>query len=357
VIEALAKVDKKNSYELYLRENPEERFKELPSRFESRVIELPKVWKWVRKVLPLPPLWSHLGLAPYLQKHSPDVLFVPGHVLPRTYPKRSVVVVHDLAFDYLPYMYSWKERNYLRWSVKQAVKRAWKIVTISEKTKRDIMTLYRADDSMIHVVYPGYTKPQGDSDHTTGIGIPFGPYILFVGRLHPKKDLETLIGAFSRLLHQCSQAKGWTLAIVGSGERRYEQSLRRLVQVMGMSQWVRFVGYVPDTNLSKWYEKAEIYVQPSRYEGFGLPVIEAMAHTAAAIVSDGGALPEIVGDAGRVFGVGKQDELVEHLAALVSDSKERDKLKKKGLKRAKEFTWERCARELFAVFSLPETLL
>lgn len=302
------------------------------------------------RAMPLPRLWTHLRLAAEMLLNPPDVLFVPAHVLPLRHPLGSVATIHDLGHLHYPGSYPKATLKYLAWSTKHNVRNAAHLLADSEATKADIIEHFAVTPERITVVYPG-VSPQFTSDHDSQAlnaikgeyGIE-GAYILYVGTLQPRKNVERLIEAFAKVNQRgLARAK---LVLVGRLGWLPEGIMQKLEE---LGEGVTLAGYVPDVQLSALYAGATAFVLPSLFEGFGMPLVEAMASGAPVIASDTSCIPEIVGDAGILFDPHSTDALVEALAQVCSDQGLRAYLRGKGFVRSKAFTWEAAAARTLAV--------
>ena len=300
--------------------------------------------------IPFPRLWTHLRLSCEMALHGPDVLFVPAHVIPLVHPRASVATVHDLGHLYFPEAYPKGTLRYLAWSTRHNVRSAAHLLADSETTKADLVQHFSVDPQLVTVVYPGVDpvfqerchQPEGDSA-LAKYGIR-GPYLLYVGALQPRKNVGRLIEAFARVkgTHRLQEQ----LVLAGPMGWLPEGVIRRLE---GVGEDVVLTGYVPEKDLVSLYAGATAFVLPSLFEGFGMPVVEAMASGAPVLVADTSALPEVVGDAGVLFDPYDTDELAEALARVCADREFREQLRSRGRERAKRFTWEEAARTTLQV--------
>jgi len=289
----------------------------------------------------------------------PDLLFVPSHVLPLLHPHRSVVTVHDLGFLYHPEAHTLSQNLYLRWSTRHNARAATRILADSQATRRDLVRYYPIPDSKIAVVYPGrdetlapVTDPALLSDVRARYGLA-GPFLLYVGTLHPRKNLVRLVQAFGSLLRSSTDGARSPMAelqLVLAGQKGwlYDDILDQ-VRRLGLSDRVVLTGYVPDDDLPALLSGALAFVFPSLYEGFGLPLLEAMACGTPIICSNAASLPEVAGDAALLVDPTDTDALAEALARLVADEGLRRELVDRGFRQMRRFSWRRCAEETLAI--------
>jgi glycosyltransferase involved in cell wall biosynthesis len=308
---------------------------------------LPEEAKFDLRVIPFPRLWTHVRLSWETFWHRPDVLFVPGHVIPLVHPDSVVVTIHDLGHLHYPEAYPAGTLRYLRWSTEHNIRAASHLLADSEATRGDLEKFFSVPVDRITVVYPGLrrgcTAPRQGSEVLHEYGID-GPYVLYVGTLQPRKNVERLIEAFA-----LAKRKGHIkerLVLAGRIGWLPEGIMRRLQEV---GDTVTLAGYVPDDHLPALYAGATLFVLPSLFEGFGMPVVEAMACGAPVLAADTSSLPEVVGDAGLLFDPLDTEALADAIVWLCEHESVRQELRDKGLKRAAAFTWEEAARKTLEV--------
>ena len=276
-------------------------------------------------VVPFRRMWSQLRLPVALVASHADLLFVPAHSVPFAWTGRALAVVHDLAFERFPEAYSARERALLQATTRWAVRRCPVLIAVSEATKADLVARYHVAPERVRVVPNGGgeppTAPPGD-------GVPAKPYVLQVGRIEPRKNQLAALAAVERL-------DGVTLVVAGP-ERD-----GRITAQLRASPRCSVVGRVDAAGLEALYAGAAAVVVPSLYEGFGLPVLEAMARGKPVVAARNSSLPEVGGDA-AVYVDDPND--AEALAAALESAMNDPMLAGKGRSRAAQFTWDRCAR-------------
>ncbi len=299
------------------------------------------------RVIPLPRLWTHLRLASEMLFHAPDVLFVPAHVLPLIHPP-SVATVHDLGYRHFPEAHTWRARMYLEWGTRHNARASRLVIADSRATRDDLVSMYGVPEDKIRVVYPGIRPglaPVRDSAVVDGVldkyGIPKS-YLLYVGTLQPRKNLSRLVEAFAALPDE------HTLVLAGKKGWLYADILRR-AQRLGVGHRVIFTGYVPDGDLPALLSGAQLFVFPSLYEGFGLPVLEAMACEVPVVCSDTSSLPEVAGDAALLVSPTDTAGLAAAMNRVLTDPELRRTLVSRGKAQAAGFTWRRCAEQVLKV--------
>ena len=294
--------------------------------------------------------WLRLGLPLnlFITRAHYDSFWSPAHNAPYYVGSPSVVTIHDLAYEYFPDLFLKSDLYKLKNWTRTAVKAAARVIAVSQATKDDLVKLYGTDPNKITVIHNGYdsdifnTKTKIKSSHLDNFNlVPFN-YLLFLGTIQPRKNAIKLVQAF-RLLKE----KGYKGKLVLAGKIGWmsEESL----QVIKNSQDAKDIvmtGYVSDETRLALYRGADVYVLPSLYEGFGVPAIEAMGCGAPVAVANNSSLPEVVGDAGVLF---DERDPADISRAIMELKKDRDTWSKKSLNRAKQFSWDKCAKETLDV--------
>ncbi|MEK7495268.1 MAG: glycosyltransferase family 1 protein [Patescibacteria group bacterium] len=292
-------------------------------------------------------LWSQIYLPIELYFHKNiDVYFSPAHYLPRFCPVKQIVTIHDLAYLYFPEDFTkkdlWQLKNWTKFSIKNAAQ----IIAVSKTTKKDIIKNYGVNERKISVIYNGFEKQFNklkidNLKFIENCKLKIENYILFVGTIQPRKNLEVLIDAFNKFIQT---NKDFKLIIAGKKGWLYK-SIFEKVKTMSLEDKVIFTGHVADEELIWYYRSAFCLILPSLYEGFGIPVLEAMNYGCPTILSMTSSLPEIGGDASLYFDPKNSDDLLEKLITLHDNDKLRKELILKGKQRIKDFSWEKCGKE------------
>ncbi len=319
-------------FEIYLKNPP---LKDLPNEDEY--------FKY--KVISGKFLWSQIYLSIYLFLNKDiDVYFSPAHYLPRFCPVPQVVTIHDLAYLYYPEDFTkkdlWQLKNWTNFSINQAKK----IIAVSKTTKKDIIKNYNIDEDKISVVYNGFEKEDPSLESKQKL-TSLKPFILFVGTIQPRKNIETLIDAFSKFIQT---NKDFKLVIVGKKGWLYKNIFEK-VKIMKMQDKIIFTDHITEDELIWYYKNAFCLALPSLYEGFGIPILEAMSYDCPTVVSMTSSLPEIGGDASLYFDPTNSDDLLDKLQSLKKNKKIRQELVTKGRQRIKDFSWEKCAEQTLQV--------
>ncbi len=279
-----------------------------------------------------------------------DLLHALAYVTPVLTTRPTVVTVHDLSFLYSPERFRAANRSYLRLFTRLSVRRARRIIAVSQHTKKDLLEVYGLPADKIDVVYSGldshFRRPphQEIEEFRAAHGLP-ERFILYLGTIEPRKNLSTLIRAYAKVRPEgiklvCAGGRGWMY-----------QDVFQTVEELRVTREVIFPGFLPEDDLPLWYSAADVFVYPSAYEGFGLPVIEALACGVPTITTNASSLPEAAGDAALLVPPDDSDALAECLAQLLGDPHLQSDLALRGPKQAGHFTWRRAASETTNVYA------
>lgn len=281
-----------------------------------------------------------------------DVFYSPDFTLPPTARStKTTLTVHDLSFIHHPEAFVPSLRRYLERTVPRSVERADLVLADSAHTRSDVISLLGVSPDVVEVIYPGVDSRFG-VEATPGERerlrerhrITDCPYILSVGTLQPRKNYLRLIEGFARL--EDSSGGGLQLLIAGGHGWLYDE----IVAEAGRHESIRLLGFVADDDLPALYRGARLFALTSLYEGFGLPVVEAMACGVPVVCSRTSSLPEVAGDAAVLVDPLDCDELTDAMARVLEERKLRDGMVRRGLAQAAGFTWERSAQRLVALF-------
>lgn len=371
LIENLAKLDRQNTYRLYIDGEPSP---ELRAAIRNNPNFSIKFLKW-----PLYSFWTLGRLSFEMIFNRPDVLFVPAHALPLFYPRKTITTVHDLAFmseqnlyrsepiktkiagarKFVHFFvklvtfgkYGADSVDYLYWSTAYALNHAAKIIVVSEATKLDILTYYpKTKTKKIAVVHNGFNnelyQPLADSKKTDFILNKYGltaPYFLYIGRLEKKKNTATLIESFA-IVKENNPDISEKLVLIGNAGYGYDE-IQYIIEEFNLNRQVLMPGWVLEEELAYILNAASAFIFPSKHEGFGIPVLQALACGVPTAVSDLPVLHEIAADSVLYFNQNDKNSLARALEKIIKDEKLRAELKAKGIERAKNFSWEKCALE------------
>lgn len=280
-----------------------------------------------------------------------DVFHATDHLLPRLARVRSVFTLHDLVFRFYPETHKLLNRWFLALMMPRFLEAADAVIAVSEWTKKDAIELYGLDEDKVSVIYEGVNPRFRPAPSETisvirqKYGLPEG-FILSVGTIEPRKNLTSLLEAYHSLRNARPDLK---LVIVGKKGWLYEGFFRKLHK-LGLENEVIFPGFVRDEDLPALYSAADLFVFPSLYEGFGLPVLEAMACGAPVVTSNTSSLPEVAGEAALLIDPRSLEALARAMRDVLDNKILRDDLRARGPKQAAKFTWETAARETLAIY-------
>jgi glycosyltransferase involved in cell wall biosynthesis len=342
LLRQLARIDRDTEYVLLCREPDLGIAAQLGPNFRS-----------VREPSPNYSLREQIHVPWVLRRERPDVYHAPHYVLPAAVRCRSVVTIHDCIHLMFPqYLPNRAAYAYARASMWAAARRSDRILTVSEASKRDILSLFNVKPEKIVVVYNAideHFSATPSEEHVARIRERYQldhKFVLYVGNIKPHKNLVRLIEAFSDLRRTHDDLK---LLIIGD-EISKLPALRRAVHRNKLHKYVRFLGYLKDDTLTVLYRLASVFVFPSLYEGFGLPPLEAMASGTPVVTSNVSSLPEVTGDAAVLVDPYDVDSIGDGMRRILDDPRLADELRLKGLKRAREFSWERSVEKTQRVY-------
>jgi alpha-1,3-rhamnosyl/mannosyltransferase len=284
--------------------------------------------------------WSLIDLPRSVSREPLDVFHSPSYTAPLRAVHPLVLTIHDVSYERHPEWYPYRRDPIRRWFYRRSATVADLVITDSNFSKNEICAAYGLDPSRISVVplavgepFAGWARDPGQSRLQT-------PYLLHVGDLHPRRNLGLVIRGLARLTSLARGTAVPALVLVGTdlGERSTLEEEARRAQVV-----VQFLSGVDDTTLATLYADAEALVYPSRYEGFGLPVLEAMACGTPVIAARAGAIPEVLGDAGILVNPDDDGELALAIACMITEPDRAKRLRDSGRERARLFTWDRTA--------------
>lgn len=333
----------------------------------------PQVELWLQRDLPPEhPAWSlqnerlalhslalrHMEARQYwelpgeVRRRRPDVLHYPHFDLPWGIPGPVVVTIHDLKYlshpEFFPQL-SAAKRLAMRLLMLHAVRRAQQIIAVSEFTRQDIARRLHISPKKITAIphgvdasYLAPVSPEAISAMRQRYHLE-APFLLFVGERRPHKNIPGLLEAFACFKRLASPTDDHQLVIVGKSYADYQEPERR-ARLLGLERSVRFLDYVPDADLPLLYHAADAFALLSYYEGFGLPIIEAMACGAPVIVANLTSLPEVCGEAGLLVEADEPEQAAQALLSVIPGGGRRAQYLVRGQQHASQFTWENCAR-------------
>lgn len=350
LIAALARQDQETPYRLFVSGVRELSLPHRPGHnFEWKPTRLSPRWLarlWYRARVPLPVEYFVGNASVY---HATDFVLPPTRRSTRT-----MLTVHDLSFVRVPEAASPRLRAYLDSVVPRSVRRADHILSDSQATKDDLIELYGVSPGKITVLLSGVAERFTRIDDGKGLltmrnryALGTRPYILAVGTVQPRKNYVRLIHALARL-----RVLGYDLALVIAGGRGWLQDpIYQAIRDTHTEAYVHLIGFADDSDLPALYGGAACLAYPSLYEGFGLPILEAMACGTPVITANLSSLPEVAGDAALLVDPYDLDSLIDSIRRLLDDQSLRKSLVAKGLERVKHFTWDESARQLRAIYA------
>lgn len=371
IIQSLLAIDCDNTYILYVDKEPAEDLVEalaLYKNFSFKVLRWPLKYFWTLGRLSWEMLW-----------HCPQILFIPAHSLPLIHPRCTINTIHDIAFMreadlyrkknlclknrfvkslfklfvclFTRWHYQLNSLDYLKWSTVYSLKHSKKIIAVSEFTKKELIDTYNNFDTQkISVVHNGYPKQvyhyiedeQAKNDYLSKYGLT-KPFLLYVGRLEKKKNTHILVEAFA-IYKEAHPESELQLVLIGNAGYGYDE-VKYIVEEYNLARTVIMPGWVPEKDMPFIFSAATAFVFPTLHEGFGIPVIQAMACSLPTLISDIPVLHEIAGEASLFFNPNDRIELANAINRIVVDNVLREDLKLKGLKQAAKFSWEKSAQE------------
>jgi len=341
LIQALGRQDAPDEYLLLVNAANRSLFPPPDGRFRP-VIVRPPPFPWRR-------LWEALYLALAHRTHGLDLLYLAEGPAPTVFSGPAVAALYDLVPLLFPSSLPWKGRLYYRWAMASGIRRLRRLTAISHRTRDDAVRVLAVDPERVAVVYPGRDprfRPIDDEEALALVRRKYGlppSFVLHVGTVEPRKNLPRLLAAYRRL-REVGVARGLVLA--GARGWLCDGVVGEAARTMG----VVVTGHVAEEDMPLLYNAADLLVMPSLYEGFGFPLLEAMACGTPAVCSNRGALPELAGDAALVVDARDEGALAVALEEALTNESWRSRAAERGLERARAFSWEaaaECTREVF----------
>lgn len=351
LLKNLALLDRENSYKVYLRPGCKVDTNDWPENFHFIMI-------------PYKRLWTQIGLALKTFTDDIDLLFSPAHTVPlfRKPGLKTVMTVHDLGSEYLPGKHQLKQRLYLKAITKFQMKGCTKLIAVSQATADDLFKKVGVRKKKVAVIYEGLNAAFAASSHESKglrqndifnhikkrLDINNQEYFFFVGTVQPRKNIVRLIEAFDMLLKMDTRSKAIKLVIAGS-KGWHTDDIYALPQKLGIKEQVIFAGRVSDEEMVALYKHACAFTFPSLFEGFGLPILEAMSLDCPVLTSNSSSMPEVGGKAAIYVDPLSVKDIYEGLQKML-DPKVRKAAIEEGRRQYKKFTWEKCAKETLQLF-------
>jgi glycosyltransferase involved in cell wall biosynthesis len=296
--------------------------------------------------------WMQMRAQRALDAVKPDVAHFTNGMMPIGSPVSTIVTIHDMSLRLYPQCHPLRRRLLNRPLMRVAIRQAASLVTVSESARRDLLRLHGVAADRVSVVHEAASPafhPIADRAALDRVRSKYGlpaRFVLYVGTIEPRKNLSRLVGAFAQ-----ARRRGMPHHLVCVGPYGWSsRDLAGRIDRLGVKDAVHFTGYAPFADLPVIYNLGELFVFPSMYEGFGLPVVEAMASGLPVITSRTSSLGEIAADAAVTVDPGCTEAIAEALARVAADEPLRRDLSARGLRRAQAFSWTRTAREMLAVY-------
>lgn len=290
--------------------------------------------------------WFEIAVKRALKKHKADLFFSPDGYLSLGSSVKQIPVMHDLNFEHYPQDIPWSARKYYKYFFPKFAKKAHKIVTVSNYSKQDICASYNIAQEKVHTIWNGASEKfapiSAEEKFTIQQELTGGkPYFLFVGSLHPRKNVKRLLEAYQAYRKQYAN---FDLVVVG--EPMWKQNASFLEYA---DNTIHFTGHLTLERLTKVMGAASIFVFVPYFEGFGIPLVEAMRCGTPIIAGNKTSLPEILGDAGILVDPFSVEEITQAMIALSTDVSLQQSLSAKGLERSQQFSWDTSAEKLWEV--------
>ncbi len=338
----LAQIDRENEYVVFINQENTQTI------MQENFLIVP-----LKPHVPVYSLREHYRLPLKIRKWKLDLIHYPNFNIPLIQSCPYVVTIHDLIYYLYPDQCPSRAAHYYaRFMLQYATKHARIIMTDSEHSKRDIMKYFHIPGEKIHVIFPaadGNCSASSFAQARTNIREKYGiaqPYILYVGKHHPYKNIKTLLYAYTTYRNIYDH---YQLVIAGRRDQR-QQDLYDTGEALNSGNRIIFTDFVSEYELFDLYRGAKLFVFPSFYEGFGLPPLEAMACGVPVIASNAASLPEVVGDAAIQFDPAKASELADAMQIVLTDTECWNTLQQQGLRRAQHFSWHTAAQQLLRIY-------
>jgi glycosyltransferase involved in cell wall biosynthesis len=293
--------------------------------------------------------WYDIKASAAVKRWKADVWFQPYGFCSLTSSVPQVLMIHDLSFKHYPQYISWYQRLYYRWFTPSFIRKAKKLITVSDFSKNDIIKNYRTPENKIAVIPGAARKGFIPLDWEEKLAVKNGyadgrEYFLFVGGVHPRKNLLNLLKAFSHFKKW--QHSNMKLLVAGRLAWQYDDLLEKM-KTYKYRDDVVLLGYLPEAQLQKVVGAAYALVYPSWFEGFGLPILESMQAGVPVICSNTSSMPEVAGDAALLIDPASHDAIGKEMLALYRSEGIRNAFIEKGLQRVQSFSWDITAAAVY----------
>ena len=303
-------------------------------------------------------VWNYVPIRyNWLFNDESDIYHFFNFIVPPRIKGKVITTIHDMTYVLYPETMDIRNLKRIKNDIQYSVNRADKIITVSESSKKDIIKFLSVDEAKIEVVYNGveYDKfnKSYSEDEKSKIRVKYTlpkNYILYMGTLEPRKNIESIIEAFS-LFKKENTVSNQNIKLVIAGKKGWLfENIFKLVNKLSLKDDVIFTDYIDENDKSIIYNMASLFVFPSLYEGFGIPVLEAMASSVPVITSNVSSLPEVAGDAAILVEPKDIKSIAKYMDKVLADKELRNNLIKKGHEQAKKFTWESSTKKLVNIY-------
>lgn len=316
-----------------------------PNRLDKSLLLNPK---FKEKTIPFHRLWHRFRLPLALFRDKPDIFLEITNVLPAFSPKKSIYMIHDLAYKFFPESYSKYELLMNESNMKSSLKRAEYLIFTSNANRDDFYKFYNFPKDKTRIVPLGYDKKiYKVINKPKNILKLKSPYFLFVGRLEKRKNVANIIEAFSLFKQKNNTAH--KLVLVGKKGYGYEKIIQKINSFSELKKEIIVPGYLNDKDLAHLYSASDAFIFPSLYEGFGIPVLEAMASGIPVLTSNIPTLKEVAGDGALYVDPKNTNDIADGIENIISNKKKRSDSIKKGVLNIKKYSWENTAKEVFNI--------
>lgn len=349
LVRHLLKIDKKNDYFLFFDRTVQERRLAKFKQENARIIFFP----FIQYTKFLPTGYSHFLVSAFLARQKLDVFHSPTLSLPQSYRAPSVVTAHDLTVYKFPDLYTDKQSSLLKTIIPQAVRQAKKIIAVSQSTKKDLGEIFGVESERIKVIYHGLDErffrksdPKVIKDIQKKFNIS-NDYLLFLGTLESRKNIIRIIEAYERLREKINYS--YQLVLAGAPGGNFNE-IKKRIDESKYREDILLPGYIEADDLDPLFEGAKIFVFPTLYEGFGLPIIEAMANGVPVVTSNISSLPEIAEGNAVLVDPFNVAEITQAIFDLLTKPDMSQEFSQHGKEKAKEFDWQKTAKETLTIY-------
>lgn len=348
LVKNLLAIDKKNTYVLFF----DYRMKDT-SEFEQKNVEIDYFpFSQYKKFMPF--AYSHLLISAELKSKKIDIYHAPANVVPMNYNRPTVLTIHDMAIYKHPSWFPTGQNFSVKVLVPSSIKRANKIIAVSNSTKRNLTQLMKVPANKTSVVYEAGFKEKLPTK--TAINKTFrnhrlnDNFVLYLGTLEARKNIVRLIKAWEQIVeNKPKKTADWQLVIAGQKGHKFSEVFKAIKNSKAGDK-IRYLGYVSHQDKVVLMKEANAFAFPSLWEGFGLPILEAMHFGTPVLTSNVSSMPEVAGNAAVLVNPSKIDDISKGLEKMITSKSLLNRLSKQGKAQAKKFSWSKCARETLAVY-------